>query len=364
MRYAAEYSKENPNVTVNVVWKPGDYGTALNAALLGSDAPDVYEQSSLTPDMVKSGQVTPLDDIYGDAKSDFSEAALKAFSYDGKIYGVKMINDLGLIYYRKSMLDAAGVKPPTTLEELGAAIDKLTSGQVKGMFLGNDGGVGVLASEILWSAGHQQLKDGKVDFNNADTVAAFTTAQAWLKAHTPGILNGAPTDWWDPSTFTTGLVAMQWTGLWAMPGIQKAIGDDFGVIPWPQIESGKGTPATFNGGWAQFVNSKSKHLEEAKAFVKWLWIEKTEFQQDWSLSYGFHVPPRNSAAASADKLKTGPAKEAVDILTKYGVPPDPLWNGTMNTAYNDAMAAIFKNNADVKTELDKAQATVEKELGK
>ena len=131
MRYAAEYSKVNPNVTVNVVWKPGDYGTALNAALLGSDAPDVYEQSSLTPDMVKSGQVTPLDDIYGDAKSDFSEAALKAFSYDGKIYGVKMINDLGLIYYRKSMLDAAGVKPPTTLEELGAAIDKLTSGQVK-----------------------------------------------------------------------------------------------------------------------------------------------------------------------------------------------------------------------------------------
>ena len=45
-----------------------------------------------------------------------------------------------------------------------------------------------------------------------------------------GILSGAPTDWWDPSAFTSGLVAMQWTGLWAMPGIKKGVGDDFGPL--------------------------------------------------------------------------------------------------------------------------------------
>jgi multiple sugar transport system substrate-binding protein len=363
-RYADEYTKVNPNVKINMVWKPGDYGTELNAALLGSDAPDVYEQSALTPDMVKSNQVTPLDDIYGDTLSDFNKIGLTANSYQGKIYGVKMINDMGLIYYRKSMLSAAGVQPPTTLEELGAAIDKLSSGQVKGMFMGNDGGVGVLASNILWSAGHDFLKDGKPDFNNADTVAAFTQAQQWLKAHSKGILNGSPTDWWDPTAFTSGLVAMQWTGLWAMPGIQKAIGDDFGVVAWPQIAAGKGTPTTFRGGWTEFVNGKGKHVEEAKKFVQWLWIQNTADQADWSTSYGFHVPPRNSAAAAATKLQSGPAKEAVDILEKYGIPPSPLWSNAMATAYNDAIVNILTKGADVKAELDKALATANAELAK
>jgi multiple sugar transport system substrate-binding protein len=362
MRYAEEYSKVKPNVKINVVWKPGDYGTALNAAMLGSDPPDIFEQSALTPDMVKSGWVTPLDDIFGEAKSDFTAAALGPNTYDGKVYGVKMIFDTGLIYYRKSLLEAAGVTPPTTLDELGAAIDALSQGQVKGIFMGNDGGVGRGSGEVLWSSGHDFLKDGKPDFNNADTVAAYTKYQQFLKDHTPGILNGAPTDWWDPSAFTGGLAAMQWTGLWAMPGIIKAIGDDFGVVPWPAIGAGQGKPATFAGGWSQFVNTKAKNLDEAKAFVKWLWIENKEFQRDWSLSYGFHVPPRSSTAAEAEALKSGPAKEAVDILTAYGVAPSPLWTSAMSTAFNDAVTNILVNGADPKTELDAAQAKVDAEL--
>lgn len=364
MRYAEEYSKVKPNVKVNVVWKAGDYGAALNAALLAPDAPDVFE-SSLNLDMVKAGQVEPLDDLYGDTKSDFNDIGLKANTIDGKIYGVKMIDDMGLLYYRKSMVDPAGVKPPTTLDELGAAIQKLNSGRVKGLFMGNDGGIGVLGEMLMWSSGHDRLTaDNKPDFNHPDVVAAFTKGQQWLKDNTSGILSGAPTDWWDPSAFTQGLVGMQWTGLWAMPGIKKAIGDDFGVLPWPQIEAGKGKPATFWGGWTQFVNAKSKNVAAAKEYVKWLWIDNTDVQKDWSLAYGFHVPPRKSAAASAEPLKTGPASEAVKILSEYGHPGFPNWTGAMATAMGDAFTNILKNGADAKTELDAAAQKVQAELDK
>lgn len=363
-RYADEYSKVNPKVKVNMVWTPGDYAAKLNSALLGSDAPDVFE-SQLNRDMVKAGQVLALDDIYGEAKSDFNAIGLQANTVDGKLYGVKMIDDMGLLYYRKSMLDKAGVKPPTNLDELGAAIDTLTAGQVKGMFMGNDGGVGVMGEELLWSSGHNYLSaDNKPDFSNDDVAAAFTKAQQWLKDHANGILSGAPTDWWDPSAFTGGLVAMQWTGLWAMPGIKKVIADDFGVVAWPQIAAGKGTPSTFLGGWTQFVSAKGKHVDEAKAFVKWLWIDNKEFQKDWSLSYGFHVPPRNSAAAEAEPLKSGPAKEAVDLLGKYGHPGNPNWTGAMGTAWGDAVNNILKNGGDAKGELAGAATKVQAELDK
>ncbi len=49
------------------------------------------------------------------------------------------------------------------------------------------------------------------------------------------------------------------------------------------------------------VSAKAKDVEAAKAFVKWLWIDNTADQEDFNLSYGFHIPPRKSLAAKADE---------------------------------------------------------------
>jgi hypothetical protein len=47
------------------------YTSKLNAGLLSSSGPDVFE-SQLNIDQVKSGQVVALDDIIGDTKSDYT----------------------------------------------------------------------------------------------------------------------------------------------------------------------------------------------------------------------------------------------------------------------------------------------------
>jgi len=57
---------------------------------------------------------------------------------DGKIYQVKMVDDMGVLYYRKSILDKAGVQPPTTIEELIAASQALNAKAQKGLFIGNE----------------------------------------------------------------------------------------------------------------------------------------------------------------------------------------------------------------------------------
>jgi len=362
LKYAKDYTKAN----VKVSWVPGtgdDYGNKVHAALLGSNPPDVFELSGIGVDLIKAGAVEPLDDLFADVKSDFTPASLAAFVVDGKTYGIKMLNDPTFVYYRKSLFQQAGLQPPTTVDELIAAAKKLSNGKMKGIYVGPDGGVDALSYIALWSSGGDLLSsdNAKVTFNND------RTAQAFLKLHelntSGGVLPDAPTFWWDPSAFTQGLAAMQWCGLWAMPGITKALGDDFGIFPFPALDA-KGTPATINGGWAEMVSAKSKNKDAAKAYVKALWVTNAEVQKDWNVGYGFHVPPRNSTAASTDKLKSGAAAQAVDLLTKYGHAIPPYWDATMNTAYKDAVSTIVKSGGNALSILNTAADKCSTELQK
>src|SRR3954452_20364655 len=113
MRYAKEY----PNASVKVHWTPGDYTSKLNAGLLSTSGPDVFE-SGVNIDQVKSGQVVALDDIIAEAKSDYPAADIKSSTVDGKIYQVKMVDDMAVRFYLKSILDKAGVKPSPRIDEV------------------------------------------------------------------------------------------------------------------------------------------------------------------------------------------------------------------------------------------------------
>ncbi len=113
-----------------------------------------------------------------------------------------------------------------------------------------------------------------------------------------------------------GLTPIQFCGMWAMPVMQKALGDDLGIFPFPKVtDSGK--QSVVNGGWSMFVNAKGKNADLAKEYVKWLWIDQKKYQEDFALSYGFHIPPRASIAASATKLKTGLPAEGVKLFNDF-----------------------------------------------
>ncbi|CAA9559876.1 MAG: ABC transporter, substrate-binding protein (cluster 1, maltose/g3p/polyamine/iron) [uncultured Thermomicrobiales bacterium] len=360
LRYAEEYTTVNPNVEVEMVWVPGDYeATVLPAALLTDEGPDVFE-GHVTQALVDAGQVVPLDDLYTpEVRADFHPNDIATATVDGKIYSVKMVNDTGVLYYRKSLLEEAGVQPPTTMDEVIAAANTLNSGRVKGLFLGNDGGITALLTLAPQSAGTDILVNNEIVFNNERTVLAYEKIRELNDSG--ALLVGAPTDWWDPSAFTGGLAAMQWTGLWAMPGIREGIGEDFGIVPWPALDA-QGVPVTFWGGWAEMVNAKSRNIDAAKAFVRWLWIENTANQQDWNLSYGFHVPPRLSAAAEAEPLKTPPPADAVRYFYENGKILPPQWTPAMGTALTNALSNIVKNGAPAAEEVAAAAQTCEQEL--
>lgn len=351
LRYAKSFKQAN----VNVSWIAGTgnaYPDKVDAALLGSNPPDVFELPSISVSQVKAGQLEPLDDIIADVKSDFLPADLAPFTVNGHVYGIKMISDPTFVYYRKSLFQKAGLQIPQTVDELISAAKKLTTSSMKGIYLGPDGGVSALYYIAAWAAGGDFLStDNKVTFNTDRVAAAYQ--KIYELNVSGGVLPDAPTFWWDPSSFTQGLAAMQWCGLWAMPGITKALGNDFGIFPWPALDA-QSQPATVNGGWAQFVAAKGKHVATAKALVKALWIDSTTTQIDWNVGYGFHVPPRTSIAAQTTKLESGPASDAVNILNKYGHAQPTLWNAAMDTALTNAVSSIVKNGKNSLSLLNQA----------
>ena len=356
-RYAADYKAAK----VSVQWTPGDYDKKAASALLTNSGPDVFEYGNgPSIDMIKGNQVVELTDLLGSARSDFTPSLLERMTYQGKLYGIPQVTDMQLLVYRKSMLAKAGVQPPKTLDALLAAAHSLTTDKVKGLFVGNDGGVGVLGGPILWATGHDYLtKDGKVGF---DDPAVYDGLKKLHQLFTSGsLLLGAPADWSDPSAISQGLTAMQWTGLWTIPALQQSLGDDFGVLPFPAAPGG--APSVPVGAYASCVNAKSPHVDAAKAFVKWLWVDQTAKQLDWAQSYGFHIPARKSLIAKADKLKTGPAAEAARLTNQNGHAQTPLlWTPACATAYSDALNKIIRSGQDPAKQLAAVKSTVQSEL--
>lgn len=355
-KYATAYKKAN----VTVQWRPGNYDEQTAAALLTDSGPDVFEVNGPTLDQIQGKQVADLTELFDGVKDDFNPAVLAPKTYDGKIWGIPQVIDMQMLYYRKSLLAEAGVRPPKTLDELVDAAKKLTSKKTKGLFLGNDGGAGVLGGTPLYAAGLELVTaDGEVGFD--DPAAARALGKIHRLYADKSLLLGAPADWSDPSAFVQGLTAMQWSGLWALPTVQKELGDDFGVLPFPKDGAG-GRPAVPVGAYAAAVSTRSKHQKAGKDFLKWLWIDSADRQEDFALSYGFHIPARMSLAKKAEKLMKGAAADAVRYTTDYGHAEPLLWTPAARSAYQDALSRIIKDGANPESELKKVVRKVSAEL--
>ncbi|WP_175409876.1 ABC transporter substrate-binding protein [Streptomyces sp. TRM64462] len=355
-RYAKGFGKAD----VKTQWITGDnFESKLFSALLSSDAPDVFEFHPQIH-MVRAGQILPLDDIVAPVKDDFNPADIASHTIDGKIWGVRMIDDPQFFFYRKSLLAKAGIAPPQTLDELIEAAAKLTTDKVKGVFLGNK--LHAIVRPLIWASGADCLDAENQIAYHTDQVAQNLGKLRTLFTSGDQLLD-APSDFWDPSALIQGLTAIQWCGMWAMPAMQKALGDDLGVFPFPSAAPGA-APAVYNGGWSMFVSSKAKDKDLAKEYVKWLWIDQTQHQEDWALGYGFHIPPRTSLADSAEKLKSGLPAEGVRLFNEFGHFDNPAWTQAMIAATEGVMADCVRSDMAPEAALDKADKKINDELRK
>lgn len=122
--FAKQFAAAAPDGNVNLQLMPFDKAYDLmNIALSSkSNSIDVMYVNESMLSFMRAGWLRPLDDLWAKFQDefnlkDFSPDVLKQFTYEGKLYGIPLTFISHLFFYRKDVLDQAGKKPPSTIDE-------------------------------------------------------------------------------------------------------------------------------------------------------------------------------------------------------------------------------------------------------
>ncbi len=141
----AAYMAENPKVEIEVMAET-DQGVKdkLRVLAASNTLPDVYFSwaGDFTKKFVRGDLARDLTaDVSGEWKDSFTPAALEAYTYDDKLYGVPFTLDAKYIVFNNKLFADNDVAVPTTFEELLAACDTFKAkGVADPMAFGNQFG--------------------------------------------------------------------------------------------------------------------------------------------------------------------------------------------------------------------------------
>lgn len=359
-----EYNETNDkNIEVEMSIMPWDtLYQKLSTVLSVGEGPDILAMSTeRIGTYAEPGAFVPVDDIYAAGLVDeamIPEALRENLKYNDKYYGVPMNFATLLLYYNKTMFEAAGLDPetpPATWDELEQYAQQIVD---KTGNYGFDMAVKETTPMwciMLWGNGGDIIQDGKAVFNSDANVETITRWAENIrdKKFGPEILTGGEID----KLFESQKLAMYFCGPWAIGSFESA-GIDFGVAQAPR---GPQEQITQSNGVGLYLTSSSKQKEAVYDFFSW-WNSK-DTQVKWSLGTGF--PPARTDIADDERLKENPyiaefskpANESnmyLQQLTNFA----EIDNQVIVTAFEK----ILLENADVRETLDEANKQLEELL--
>ena len=118
-----DFEQKHPNIRLNLVEGPNSPDLVENlytaSFLLGDSPYDLVNMDVVwTSKFAAAGWLMNLTDrITPSEIAAFSPKDIDAGRYEGKLYRIPIRSDVGMLYYRKDLLAAAGLQPPTTFAE-------------------------------------------------------------------------------------------------------------------------------------------------------------------------------------------------------------------------------------------------------
>jgi multiple sugar transport system substrate-binding protein len=314
------FAESHPGVNVEIETQTLNSRTQkINNHLNAKTAPDLIK---ILPDetytWATKGFLTPLDDVISNiGEQNFVENAITKI--DGKVYAVPYIlNNFGVLFYRSDLFEAAGLKPPTTWDELLTAAKALTKNGKYGIVFpaAMARATAIQFSQYMWSAGDTYFdKDLNVTFGRDGTVKALKMIKELARYAPPGVGSYANNEIMD--AFLSGRAAMVIYSphvIYRMNRDAKQLMNVTKAMPFP-----KGPVAS-----VQYVSTNSYAIPSekvggdqiglAKEFLKFL-MSKDE-QRKFQLARGAaDVPPLKSLVSESDMMSKGALAGRSDIAS-------------------------------------------------
>ena len=311
------------------------YNVKLNA---GSDEIDVmmYRPLQEGKAFAKNGYLADLTkNVSSDSNwdwKDYQEGPVKATTVDGKVVGVPIITEREVLYYRKDLLQAAGLQVPKTMEELEAAAKaiKASSPDTAG-FVARTGKSAAVTqfSSFLYSFGGDFMdSSGKASVNTDAAKKAYAYYGGLIKNYGPANVS---TDMSWPEAmaiFTQGGAAFytEADSLYknATDPAKSKVADKVGFAALPAGPAGS---KPYNiPSWALGVNQNSSNQENAWKFIQWATSkERTLAAQKagvpgprtsvWSNPDGTSTYPKDLADAISASAKNGVGHDRPEVVT-------------------------------------------------
>ena len=140
---AEEYQKLHPDVTIELIQESDDSVKGKTKTLVASNSlPDIYFTwtGAWGGNFVRGNRAVDLTPVIG-PETEWGKAlvpaAVQAFQYNGKYYGIPLYLDAKFMGYNKEMFGKLGISEPASFEELLAACDKIKASGVTPISFGN-----------------------------------------------------------------------------------------------------------------------------------------------------------------------------------------------------------------------------------
>jgi multiple sugar transport system substrate-binding protein len=267
-----------PGTTVNFEAINDDYATTVETRFLGGESPDViYGHPATLLKWIQEGMLMPITDVYEEHEDLWDEDTYftnlyQSYYYDGEYYATPVGADTTVLFYNKTMLDAAGIDYPTsetTWDEFAEMCEKLTVRDDDGVpqVLGIDSITGNWES-ILYSMGGKLLDDvnnpTKVVFDSEEGLATLNWINSNYKSE--GGFTASDTDsTYITGGFSSGEYAFMISGVYDIVWLSEIEDFEWDIAPLPESMQEEGDTPILYCGYS--VSAETQNPDLAKEFA-------------------------------------------------------------------------------------------------
>ena len=370
----AAYQKDHPDFKLDIQENVySDIETKLITAATSGDystLPDIF----LMQDYSYHKDVISFPDVFTDLTdsgidfSSFSAGKLADSTVDGKNYGVPFDNGATIMAIRSDIVEEAGLTTDDFKDITWSQFMELakTVKEKTGTPMLTTSGGSELVLEMLQSAGASPIVDGEVKIADNEVLAQAVEVYATL------VKEGYMTEYtdWDQyiASMNNGDAAGVINGCWIMSSIQAAEDQsgNWTIVNMPALDDVEGATNYANCGGASWaVSSNCENTDLAFDFLKSTFAADVDLYDDLLVNAGAiasYLPAAESSVYQEASDFYGGQKVYADIVDFASQVPAfdcGAYYSDIRSALTDVVTNVVQNDADITSELQNAQDTVE-----